>query len=118
MRINLTNAVDIWSDFDGLKACARKCAPPVICSQKTRIRTKFRICLNVGKTLQNLKHQFRIDGLIGMRPQAFADHQPAIFLQGRARLIQAKQKILRDVEHVDGIYKIELAISDPLSIPW
>src|SRR4029453_14247632 len=56
MRINLTNGVDIWRDFDALKACPYKCAAPVICSQEAGVRAKFRICLDLGKAFQNLKH--------------------------------------------------------------
>ena len=103
MRINLTNAIDIWRDPDALKTCARKCAAPVICSKEAGIRAKFRIYLDLGEALQNLKHQLRVDRLVVMRPQAFADHQPAIALQGGVRLIQGKQKILGDVQHVDCV---------------
>src|SRR6184192_2025777 len=117
MRIYLANAIDIRRDFDALKASARKCAAPVICSQKARIRPNFGIYLDVGKTLQDLKHQFRVDRLIGIGSQAFADHQPAIARQSRASLIQAKQKILGDMQHVDGVYEIELARSYALNIP-
>src|SRR5213076_130239 len=117
MRIYLANAIDIRRDFNALKACARKCAAPVICSQKARIGANFGICLDVGKTLQDLKHQFRVDRLIGIGSQAFADHQPAIVRQSRARLIQAKQKILGEIFKQKTAYEIELARSYALNIP-
>src|SRR5260370_38485637 len=79
---------------------------------------EFQDLSDVGKTLQNLKHQFRVDRLIDIGSQAFADHQPAIARQSRASLIQAKQKILGDMQHVNGIHEIELARGDALSIPW
>src|SRR4029450_3652620 len=61
MRIDLANAIDIRRDLDALKACARKCAAPLICSQKARIRPNFGICLDVGKAFQNFKQQLRVD---------------------------------------------------------
>src|SRR5438552_11207362 len=56
MRIDLANAVDIRRDFGALKSCARKCAAPLICGQKARVRANFGVRLDVSKTLQNLKH--------------------------------------------------------------
>ena len=90
MRIEFANTFDIRRDFDALKASARKHAPPLIRGQKARSRTNVGVHVDVGKTFQNLKHQFGVDGLIDIRPQAFADHEPAIVRQRRARLIQTK----------------------------
>src|SRR6266480_2322225 len=81
------------------------------------IRPNFGMYLDLGKAPQNLKHQFRVDRLIDIGPKTFADHQPAIARQSRARLIQAKQKILGDMQHVDGVHEIELARGDALSVP-
>src|SRR5437899_7596359 len=76
MRIEFANAFDIWRNFNALKAGARKRAPPLICRQKARSRTNVGVQLDIGKTLQDLKHQFGVDRLITIRPQAFADHEP------------------------------------------
>ena len=75
MRIYLANSIDIRRHFDALKACARKCAAPVIRSQKTRIRANFGIGLDIGKAFQNLKHQLGVDRLIDIGAQAFADYK-------------------------------------------
>ncbi len=117
MRIDFANTIDVWHDFGVVEACARKCATPLIRSQKARVGADFGICLDIGKTFQNLKHQLGVDRLIDIGAQAFADYQPAIACQSKARLIQAKQKILGDMQDVDCIYEIELARSDALNIP-
>src|SRR6266581_6608415 len=118
MWVDLANAIDIRRHSGVLETCARKSTPPLFCSQKARIRANFRICLDVCKTIQNLKHQLRIDRLIIVRPHTFADHQPAIGGESRASFIQAKQKILGDMHHVDGVYEIELSRGEALSVPW
>src|SRR5438046_9756255 len=56
MRIYLANAIDIRRDFDALKAWARKCAAPLIGSQKARVRPNFGICLGVGRVFRDLTH--------------------------------------------------------------
>src|SRR5215469_2199637 len=118
MRIDLANAIDIRRHSDALQTRARKSTAPLLCSQKARIRANFRIHLDVCKTIQNLKHQLRVDWLIIVRPNTFADHEPAIARQRRACLIQAKQKILGDMHYVDGIHQIEPSRSNALSTPW
>ena len=118
MRIDLANPIDIRRHVRVFETCARKSTTPLLCGQKARIRANFRIYLDVCETVQNLKHQFRIDWLIIVRPNAFADHKPAISGQSRAGFIQAKQKILGDVHHVDAIDEIEFSRSDALSVPW
>ena len=118
MPIDLANTIDIRRHCDAIETCARKSAAPLFCSQKARIRANFRIYLDVRETVQNLKHQLRIDWLIIVRSHAFADHQPAVLGQSTAGLIKAEQKILGDMHHVDGIYEIELSRGDSLSVPW
>src|SRR5437870_13557881 len=61
MRIDLANAIEVRRHIDKIKACASKCATPVICSQKARIRANIGICLDLVKALQNLKNQIRVD---------------------------------------------------------
>src|SRR6266446_2452400 len=78
MWIDLANPIDIRRHLGVFEACARKSTTPLLCGQKARIRANFRIRLDVCETAQNLKHQFRIDWLIIVRPNAFADHKPAI----------------------------------------
>src|SRR6266446_7520451 len=78
MRIDLANPIDVRRHLGVFEACARKSTTPLLCGQKARIRANFRIYLDVCETVQNLKHQFRIDWLIIVRPNAFADHKPAI----------------------------------------
>src|SRR5882724_2704494 len=117
MRINLANAIDVRRHVGMAEACARKSAAPLLRSQKARIRPNFWICLDICKTIQNLKHQLGIDGLIIVRPYAFADYQPTIGRQSRARFTQAKQEILGDMHHINGIYDIKFSGSNSLSVP-
>src|SRR4029453_1224008 len=118
MRIDFADALNIRRDFSAPKTGAPKCAPPIIFSQKARVRSNFGICLDIRKTFQNLKHQLGVDRLIDIGTQAFTDNKPAIAWQSRKRLIQAKQKIFGHVQNVNGIYEVELTRSDALSIPW
>ena len=74
--------------------------------------------MDIGKGFQNLKHQFGIDWLIRIWPQAFANHQPAIARQRKPRLIQAKQEVFGDMQDINTIHQIELARSDSMNVPW
>ena len=50
----------------------------MIRGEKTRIRSKFRIDIDVGETIQDLKYQFRIHRLVEIRPHALTDYEAAI----------------------------------------
>src|SRR5215472_2541953 len=115
--VDLANTADVRRNFGMAEARPREGAAPLLCSQKTGIRADLRICLDVAKTVQNLEHQLRIDWLILVGSQAFPDHEPSISGECRARLVQAKQKISRDVHDINAIDKVEFSANDPLSAP-
>src|SRR5207247_10475851 len=97
VRINLANAIDIGRNLDALKAPRSKRAPPLLGSQKAWIRPNLWICLDICKTLKNLKHQLGIDWLIEIGAQAFADDEPSVAGKSRARFVQTKQEIPGDM---------------------
>src|SRR5262245_66299746 len=78
MRVDFTDTLDVRRDLDLVEACPQESAAPLLRGQKTGIRANFRVGFDVVKTVQNLKHQFRIHRLIVVRPHAFAYHEPAI----------------------------------------
>src|SRR5436309_1269683 len=78
MRINFANAIELRFYFGVFEPRALECIPPMISSEETGIGTKLRISADFSKAIQNLKHQFRIHRLIEIRPDTFADYQPAI----------------------------------------
>src|SRR5437764_13057970 len=77
MGIDFANTIELGFYFSVFEAGATECAPPMIRGEKTRIRSKFRIDINVGKTIQDLKHQFRIHRLVEIRPHTLTDYEPA-----------------------------------------
>ena len=81
VRINFADLIDVGFDFHGLEACAGKGTVPLICSQETGIGANFGISIHLGKTFQDLKHQFGVDGLIRIRAYAFTNYQPAAAIQ-------------------------------------
>src|ERR1700757_3758142 len=56
--IDFPNIIELRFYFSLLEAGAAECAPPMIRGEKTRIRSKFRIDIDVGETIQDLKYQF------------------------------------------------------------
>src|SRR5436305_10810006 len=117
VRINLANAIDIGRNRDALKARASKRAPPLLGSQKAWIRPNLWICLNICKTLKNLKHQLRIDWLIEIGAQAFADHEPPVASQSRSRFAQTKQEIPGDMHKFTGYIRTKSPGFMPLVLP-
>src|SRR5262245_53081658 len=109
MRVDFTDTLDVRRDLDLVEACPQESVAPLLRGQKTWIRANFRVGFDVVKTVQNLKHQFRIHRLIVVRPHAFAYHEPAITSKGRARLVQAKQEVFRDVHDIDSIDELEFS---------
>src|SRR5215469_418210 len=109
MRVDFTDTLDVGRNLDPVEPCSQESAAPLLRSQKTRIWANFRVGFDVVKTFQNLKHQFWIHRLIVVRPHAFAYHEPAITSKRRARPVQAKQEVLRDVHDVNSIDEIEFS---------
>ena len=64
MGIDFANTIQLGFYFSVLEAGAAECAAPMIRGEKTRIRSKFWIDIDVGKTIQDLKYQFRIHRLV------------------------------------------------------
>jgi hypothetical protein len=78
MRIDFPNTVELGFYFNVFETGAAECAPPMIRGEKTRIRSKFWIGIDVGKTIQDLKYQFRIHRLVEIRPHTLADYEATI----------------------------------------
>src|SRR5438874_8722822 len=78
MGIDFADTIELGFYLSVFEAGAAECAPPKIRGEKTRIRSKFRIDLDVGKTIQDLKYQFRIHGLVEIGPYALTDYEAAI----------------------------------------
>src|SRR5512133_1163250 len=78
MPINFANVIKFRFHFGVVEAGALKCITPMIGSEEPRIRPELRIRVYFSKTIENLKDQFRIHWLIGIRPDTFADDQAAI----------------------------------------
>src|SRR6266496_1613718 len=70
--IDFANTVELWFYFRVLEAGASEGMPPMIRGQKTGIRSKLRIDIDVGKTIQDLKYQFRIHRLVEIGAHALA----------------------------------------------
>ena len=86
MGIDFANTIELGFYFNVLEAGAAECAPPMIRGEKTRIRSKFWIDIDVGKTIQDLKYQFRIHRLVEIGPHALTDYQAAIWREGATSL--------------------------------
>src|SRR5947208_15472392 len=56
MRINLAACLDVRRNLRMPQVRSQKSASPLFCSQKTRIRSKLRICFDATKTVQDLEH--------------------------------------------------------------
>src|SRR2546423_15242807 len=78
MGIDFANIIELWFYFSVLEAGAFKCAPPMIRGKKTGIRSKFRVDIDVGKTIQDLKYQFRIHRLVEIGPHTLTDYKAAM----------------------------------------
>ena len=116
--IDFANTVELWFYFRVLEAGAPEGMPPMIRGEKTGIRSKLRIDIDVGKTIQDLKYQFRIHRLVEIGAHALTDYQAATRRERVTSLTQAEQEILGHMQHVDAINEVELAASNPLSFPW
>src|SRR5438270_11091246 len=77
MGIDVANAIELGFYFNVFETGAAECAPPMIRGEKSRIRSKFWIGIDVGKTIQDLKYQFRILRLVEIRPHTLADYEAA-----------------------------------------
>src|SRR5439155_22457569 len=97
MRINFANTIELWFYFSMFEPSAPECIPPLIRSQETGIRAKFRIDIDVGKTIQDLKYQFRIHRLVEIGAHALADYQASIRCERIAGLTQTEQQIFGDM---------------------
>src|SRR6266853_2699892 len=74
MGIDFANTIELGFYFSVFEAGAAECTAPMIRGEKTRIGSKFWIDLDVGKTVQDLKYQFRIHRLVKIRPNALTDY--------------------------------------------
>src|SRR6476469_5532208 len=86
MGIDFANTIELGFYFSVFETGAAECAPPMTRGEKTRIRSKFRIGIDVGKTVQDLKYQFRILRLVEIRPHALNDYQAAIWREHNTSL--------------------------------
>ena len=103
MGIDFANNIEVWFYFRVVKAGAPEGMPPMIRGEKTGIRSKLRIDIDVGKTIQDLKYQFRIHRLVEIGAHALTDYQAATRRERVTSLSQAEQEILGDMQHVDAI---------------
>src|SRR5262249_8302855 len=117
MRVDLADSLDIRRNLGARETCSQKSATPLVSSQKAGVWTNFRIRFHVGKTVQNLKHEFGIHRLVIVRSQAFPDNEPTIQGKSRTRFVQAKQEILRYVHDVNSVNEIEFSWGNPLFAP-
>src|SRR6476661_9695888 len=77
MGIDFANTIELGFYVSVFETGAAECAPPMTRGEKTRIRSKFWIGIDVGKTIQDLKYQFRIHRLVEIRPHTLADYEAA-----------------------------------------
>jgi hypothetical protein len=75
--IDFANAIQLWFYFRVLEAGTPEGMPPMIRGEKTGIRSKLRIDIDVGKTIEDLKYQFRIHRLVERGAHALTDYQTA-----------------------------------------
>src|SRR5690349_2164848 len=79
MGIDFANTLERGFYFSVCEAGAVECSAQMIRCQKTRIRSKFWINIDIGKAIQDLKYQFRIHRLVEIRPHTLTDYEAAIW---------------------------------------